>query len=314
MVFACGTAKAACLTVVVAAGAVCPRDEANGQPPPQAYALGYTTKTWDSTTLGTTVGTWQNYNFKGHSSPSQYQTQNQDGSITLTGSGWSGGMANYTGEMATAANNAAKPFLYQGIAFGGGFYLEVQMLAVGAVTTAQDDTLDIAIYDSLNLTGYINVDALGDQAIELDGPEFDTVGSTTQYGVSCHDYYWTGSMKSRLDPTSLIPKATIPSGTIFTWNTYGVLWVPATASTRGYVSWFFNGTQVATIVEGPGTGYVQYSAGQTYPPSNTANTICNYLDTTQMIPVIGLSGASVITGVIKSAKIWQGPGMNNSQY
>ena len=308
-----GTAKAACTTVVIAAGAVCPQNEGPGQPPPQAYAHGYINKNFDSTTLGTSIGTWQNYSFKGHSSSNQYQTQNQDGSITITGSG---NYPDYTGQMSTAAANNDKPFLYQGIVFGGGWYLEVQMLAVGAVTTVQRDTLDIAIYDINNLTGYINVTAPPDQAIELDGPEFDVVGSTTKYGVSCHNYYWNtaAGKKERMDPTSLVPPATIPSGNIFAWNTYGVLWVPATANSRGYVSWFFNGHQVETITEGSGTGYVQFSSGQAYPPTNAANTICSVLDTYQLAPVIGTSGATAIKAVVKSAKVWQGPMANNSSY
>ncbi len=270
--------------------------------PAPAKAVGFGTKTYDSTMLGTTIGTQQIFNFFGLSEPSNEFIQNADGSLSLTGN--SG--PSYGSLLSPAAYNGSNIYKYQGIAFGGGMYYQATFSYTG---TRAGDATSISMYDIGSLSGYTALNATGYMGIEIDGPEFNVVGSTTQYGIACHNYYYpSGGPKTRIDPTILTSGGspiTIPSGSLLGTNTYGMLWVPATATTQGYIQWFFNGVQV-----GPTVSWNQYNATQAFPPSNAASTVCNVLDTLRMVPVIGTSTPLTITSV----QVWQASGVNNGQY
>lgn len=100
--------------------------------PPAAAAVGFNTLIFNSTTLGTTAGQWQPWNFYGAGASPFTVTQNGNGSFTMTGGGNSGAA------VATAACNGggtpcspgASPG-WQGIAFGGGFYAQATLSFTG---------------------------------------------------------------------------------------------------------------------------------------------------------------------------------------
>ena len=275
--------------------------------PGPAKAVGFGTRTFNSTTLGSSIGTLQEFNFFGITLPSNWFTQDGDGSLLLTGNTTPGN--GYGALVSPAAHNASKTYEYQGIAFGGGMYYQVTFSLGGA---QNGDPMGVQMYDVLSLTGYTPLDAAGNMSIEIDGPEFNRPGSTTQYGVSCHNYYYpSGGPRTRVDPTVLTSGGspiTIPGGSLLGSNTYGMLWVPATATTQGYIQWFFNGVQV-----GPTVSWNQYNANQAFPPSNAASTVCNVLDTMRIVPILGTSNPSAPM-TITSVQIWQASGANNAQY
>ncbi|MEO6080246.1 MAG: hypothetical protein ABIQ86_10760 [Steroidobacteraceae bacterium] len=90
-----------------------------------AASVGYTVQTFNSTTLGTTSGTWQPWNFYGNSTPADRYKQNADGTISLQKG------SNCGASIATAAHKQ-NTLAWDGIAFGGGGYFEVTMSITGA--------------------------------------------------------------------------------------------------------------------------------------------------------------------------------------
>jgi hypothetical protein len=255
--------------------------------------------------LGNAIGTQQTFNFFGVKLPPDFVMQNGDGSITLMGNPDPG----YGGLVSPAAYNTSNIYKYQGIAFGGGLYYQITLSYEGIQTGS---SMAVQMYDVLSLSHYTPLNVAGYLGIEIDGPEFNRAGSTTQYGISCHNYYYpSGGPETRVDPSVLLyggSPVTIPSGSLSGSNTYGLLWVPATSTTDGYLKWFFNGVQV-----GPTVTWVQYSANQAFPPSNAASTVCNVLDTLRIVPVVGL-GNTPTPMTITSVQIWQGSSADNALY
>lgn len=266
--------------------------------PAPALSVGYTTENFNSTTWGTTIGTLQSWNFFGNTVPARGIVQNGNGSLTLTGN--SGNPYGVT--VSTAAYNAANPQHWQGIAFGGGAYIQVTFSYAG---TQSGDQMAMWLLDILSTSGY-TPEVQGYSGIEIDGPEFDVPGSTAKYGISCHNYYYNKGAKGTANPGVLTSKnspITIGSGSLSGSNTYGTLWVPATPSTQGYLKWFFNNQQV-----GPTVSWNQYNGGQGFPP--TGSNVCNVLDNLRIIPMIGTSN-TLTPMTITSVQVWQGSGANN---
>jgi hypothetical protein len=283
-------------------GTVVVSSEPPGDPPAPAAAVGYTNKTFDSTTLGNSIGTVQAWNFFGNRVPDGGIVQNGDGSLTLTGNSGN----SYGATVSTAAQSYRQPQFWQGIAFGGGAYFEVSSSYSG---TPFGDLMAIWALDIESASGITSETTQGYMGIELDGPEFDVYGSSSQYGIACHNYFYNSGAKSVANPFVLEnggSPVTIPSGKLSNQNTYGTLWVPATSSTQGYLQFFFNNQQV-----GPTVRWNQYSANQGFPP--TGSDVCNVLDTLHMIPLIGTSNTSSPM-TIASFRVWQGSGASNAQF
>jgi hypothetical protein len=102
-----------------------PASTVDGVPAPAA-AVGYTTLTFNTTTIGTTRGTWRVANLEGCSTSPRAYSQNADGSIGLSGYGNSCSGAN----LATASQTKTRND-WEGIAFGGGAYFEAAMSFTG---------------------------------------------------------------------------------------------------------------------------------------------------------------------------------------
>ena len=201
-----------------------------GAVPGPAMAVGYTTQTFNSTTLGTTPGTWQDYSFFQISQPAGAATQNGDGSLSLSGNEGD----NFGATIATVAANAAKPQKWQGIAFGGGGYFEATLSFTG--TPDGGDTSGVGFWacDVEHSAGYLPTSS-GNSWIEIDDLETD-VASDSKWGNSLHNWYNDGS-SGWANPSALVNPVSLPSGGTFAGlHTYAFLWVPATASTQGYLS------------------------------------------------------------------------------
>jgi hypothetical protein len=275
-------------------------------PPGPAAAVGFNVKTFDSTTLGTTAGTLQSFNFYGNTVPAGGITQSGS---TLILSGNSGN--SYGATVCTAAYNASKPQLIQGMAFGGGFYREVTLSFTG---TQSGDAVAIWEVDAEHASGFKPI-VNGSSWIEVDGPEWDISGSTTQYGISLHNWTNQGSGNVAINEPHIVAASpvTIPSGSFANQNVYGLLWVTATASTQGYLRFYFNGSPIGTqVTNAQGiscSGYWnQYSSGQAFPPAGS--NIGNVIDTLHLMTIIGSSSTATPATVI-SARVWQATSANN---
>jgi hypothetical protein len=196
--------------------------------PAAAAAVGY-----DTETLGpsiTVAGNWQKYNFFGTNPSNINVTSNVDGSVTIGGGG-----NTYNGQLATATLGSNGQVV--GEAFGGGLYAQATISVPGPTygLWSSNGSSGWPSFWSNTIEGYIGTG----KNVEPDFMEMDT-SSPGQFGIAMHD--WSGSVS-----TGAV--VDVPAGTdLHQSNTYGFLWVPATASTQGYAKWFFNGQQVGSTV------------------------------------------------------------------
>jgi hypothetical protein len=91
--------------------------------------------------------------------------------------------------------------------------------------------------------------------------------------------------------------ASIGTASFGTMNKYGALYVPATATTKGYMQAYFNGTAVGNRVE-----WVEYSATETLPPT-LGTTAFNIFDVRQLGILFGTGINTPMT--VSSLTVWQ---------
>ena len=275
--------------------------------PAPAAAVGFNTQTFNSTTLGTMTGQLQSFNFYGNTVPAGGITQSGNNLVLSGNSGNS-----YGATVATAAYNASKAQLFQGIAFGGGYYIQVVASYAG---TQSGDAMAIWANDVEHMSGFMPQTS-GQSWIENDSFEWNVSGSSTQVGFSLHNWYNQGATNQIVDPPSILAASplTIPSGTLNGPNTYGVLIVAATPTTQGYIQEYINNVPVGTPRVTNAQGILcnafwnKYSSGQAFPPAG-AN-IGNIIDTLHMVPIIGTSSTSTPM-TISSVQVWQASTANN---
>jgi hypothetical protein len=87
-------------------------------------------------------------------------------------------------------------------------------------------------------------------------------------------------------------------------NKYGALYVPATATTKGYMQAYFNGTAVGNRVE-----WVEYSATETLPPT-LGTTAFNIFDVRQLAILFGAGINTPMT--VYSLTVWQASAAKNT--
>ncbi|WP_428535375.1 hypothetical protein [Rhodopila sp.] len=198
--------------------------------PAVAAAVGYDTETFGpAVTLG---GNWQKFDFFGTNPASIPVTQNADGSVTISPGG------NDYGAQLSTASVGTTPTNWTGEAFGGGAYFQATMSFNGPASFWANDVENMA-------TGSTIGQSTSPSWIEADIAEFDTTGV---YGFALHN--WTSTANGGQGISTLNSGSPVfPAGANYTVpNTYGLLWVPATATTQGYVKWYFNGQQVGNTI------------------------------------------------------------------
>jgi hypothetical protein len=269
--------------------------------PAPAAAVGYTTQTFGpAVTMGSN---WYNFNFYGKSGMGG--TQNSDGSVSIPG----------TGEAAicTAIQDHSKSNDWAGTVFGGGGYFE----ATFSFTGADDSSLSLSGWPSYWANDIENmsqnaVTALtqwpGQPAgygnwIETDFFEYDH-RSTSRYGIQIHNWY--GRYGSQRDVVSFGPGISVPAG--FDWSQphkYGFLWVPATATSRGYAQMYLDRVQV-----GPTVYWDQYDpAAALPPPPVNGSTTVSVLDTRHLALIFNTDPHNPMT--VYAVSVWQASAANN---
>jgi hypothetical protein len=290
------------------------------EPPAQASAVGYVTNTFsgDFTASNVDLGrsgkagfAWYPWNLFSSRTKTSAIILNADHSVTLMGD-----TTGPNGELmtATAAYNAAK---FVGTAFGGGAYIEAEFKFNPADVVAAK-TKGWPSFWSLPLEASVlnNSDQWVGQApgyrhsVEADFFEYllATDAPTLAYGASMHDWYGIANVTC---PRGLCQehflsnegKRLAPAGTDFTqYHRYGFLWVPATATTKGYVRFYLDGRAI-----GPDRQWTQYT-DQPAPP-NSQPWAFGRLDQQHLMLIIGTGPNEPLT--VRSVNVWQASAAQN---
>jgi hypothetical protein len=280
--------------------------------PAPASAVGYNTQTFNSTTLGTTPGTLQLFNFFSNTVTTP-PTQNGDGSLTFTGSG-SGNTYNAT--VSSAAHNGSNTNDWQGIAFGGGFYAEATAEIISGTPPggAQSASFWFNDVETMGPGAVTPANHWPGQAsnfgdwIEVDAFEFNQA-SLTSLPFAVFNWYGTdgGGLNVNAGSISGSPVTGV-SPNFQSLNQYGVLWVPATVSTQGYIKFYFNRVQVGNTIY-----WNQYNSGTAPPPptpTSGGNSAFSIIDQRHLAIIFGVS-SSAIPMKLTAMQVWQASGANN---
>lgn len=260
--------------------------------PGPAAAAGYTTQTFGgSLNLGTTPNPATSFPVIGNGInvvPDTFYGQSwkaigmtgANGSVTMDGSGQTYG----DGAATAVVTPPGQPL--QGVAFGGGGYFQVTMAGNGPMSFWMNDA------ETMN--GLSNGSGGIPSWIEADIAEFD---STNAYGFTLHNWYGTPGSGNVVNANE---NGASPAGADYSKpNKYGMLWVPATATTQGSAKFYFNDAQVGNTIT-----WNQYVPGQ----SATANPFA-VMDSLHMVPILGANPGTTVT--FSDLQVWQGSNAAN---
>lgn len=290
-------------------------------PPADATAKGMTVNTFSSTFTPATVDIndtknrgykWYLLDLFGQVAKPAWVKLNGDGSMTMTGQ--SGGPI---GTLASAIPyRGTNSFV--GNSFSGGGYFEAQFHYDPAQVQAQHASGVWHPYPAmwgLPMQGNILKDGNqwpGQPAGYVHNVEFDFfeaayVNKPTSYGSGLHDWYGIQNQTCKgycvvnmLNPTG---ERKSPAGTDFRqYHTYGVLWVSATATTKGSYMAYFDGQPIGHEVQ-----WTQYTNQAPTPVGKTWT--FGRLDQQHVFFILGTGTGEPMT--IRSVNVWQRNTSNN---
>jgi hypothetical protein len=253
---------------------------------------------------------WYFFNFFGVVPSSSLATLNADGSITIAA------LSNYYGNYLTSATAIPAAPYYRGTAFGGGGYFEATLsynpstvnLSTGWPAWWSMSLEHLAGLTSQQWPGQVQWYS---HFIEPDFFEADA-GTATAYGGAIHDWYgkWGASPCPNYcaysTPYSTVLR-TLPAGTnVAQYHRYGMLWIPATPTTQGSYTYYFDGVQI-----GKKTTFSMYS-GQPPVPTSTTPWSFGIVDQQHLVLILS-TGASTPMNV-KNVQVWQKSTAGNLKY
>ena len=262
--------------------------------PAIAFNAGYLTRTFGkNVTLGVNLF---DFNFFSNTNPAGSTIQNSDGSFTCTGVDGNG----YNAGVCSARHNSTLLNNWQGIAFGGGAYITAVLkfpAFTGSVAGAgwpsfwSDPIQGLASVPAFvqwqgQATGY-------QHSCETDFMEFDA-GVINKYGISGHD--WFGFSGSITGVSTAFP-AVSTSADFSRYQTYAFLWIPATATTKGSLTWFFNGLSVGSLT------YNKIDPTAPPPPAS-GTTAMSIIDIRHLCLIFGSSNP-LLPMTVQSCEVWQ---------
>ena len=280
--------------------------------PPQAAAVRYTVHTFSSrfnasdvdiTGSSKTGFKWYPWKFFGSAAKLSGIAINTDGSVTL-----SGDTTGPNGQLATVSL-AKMSTGFVGTAFGGGGYFEATLkfdpqdvLTNGFRGWPSWWSLAIEHIAHLDTEQWSQQEVGYEHFIEVDFFEYDLSAQVTNkdwnyYGGAMHDWYgvYSNGFKHESLPYFIV-KRKVPTDIDFTqYHQYGFLWVPATASTKGYAQYYFDGRRL-----GQTTVWSQYT-NQLPPPRSPWR--FGIIDTNHLVLILGTGVKMPMT--IKSVDVWQ---------
>jgi hypothetical protein len=300
------------LTAACAALAESPGD---GPPiPAQARAVGYTlntfsanrnfnTSTADMSRTYSSGFQWYIWNFFGPPPSSSTTTLNADGSATILSSA-------YNGTLVSAAKIPSSPY-YVGTAFGGGGYFEAEISFDSAAVNMKKGHPSFWTMAIEHLDGDHGDQWAGQAAgyvhyLEMDIFEYDSLGGSApnNYGAAAPEYW--GGYGLTCPPSSCrnVNASAIftPPGTDWSlWHKVGLLWIPATSTTNGTLTFYFDDIPYKTL---------KYSQFTTQPPVPTRHPWALGIVDQQHFPLIIGSGPDTPINV-RSVNVWQATAANN---
>jgi len=223
-------------TTHVYSGAVAAPTGSNPPPPPgappQAAAVGYNTRTY-----GPDVTLGKNWFIN----PGANLTQNADGSVTDHG-----GVPNhYNDHCSTAIGTTGRQSGdVVGCLFDGGGYFEWTFSWANPPTAGYENTDGWPALWSWSGQGLNGAtDQPNGQVIEVDS--YEALNTADSLEFNCAPIHWYNGGKYGAQEAGIDDPGHAPPGTDVTKpHKLGVLWVPATATTQGYLKHYFDGVQV----------------------------------------------------------------------
>ena len=265
-------------------------------PVPNVAALaGYNTLTFGpAVTMG---ANWYDWNWFGSVPPAGNSIQNSDGSVTLDGTSGN----TYNGGISTGKHDNPNLNHWAGTAFGGGGYFEAQFSFTGAsdavITSGQGwPSFWMMSVEHLSSSG---LDAWPGQPgfthfIEFD--VFEYLANALDHGrATVHDWYFQGATRNHVFNTAVY---TIEEKVFSTYNKYGFLWIPATATTQGSASWYLNGQLCRPILT-----WNQYNPA--LPPPPIAGSSAYSIADVQHVCVLFGTNNFGLPMRIQSMSVWQ---------
>jgi hypothetical protein len=221
--------------------------------------------------------------------------------------------------VSTAHLDSSKPNHWSGIAFGGGAYMEATLSLQGEYVGDRSagwpawwsSDIERASHGGVS-SSYPQVQWQGQQTgyqhyIEVDFLEFDV--TAPEIGTTIHD--WSGVNGDQINvQKALFPKLTNFDTSSASYVTYGCLWVPATANSKGYLNLYINQVLVGTVAS-----WNEYQEGAA-PPVNAGTSgsdplsAFSVLDARHLALIIGNNNPAMPINV-KSVQVWQASGDHN---
>ncbi|MGY3366180.1 hypothetical protein ACVWZL_003305 [Bradyrhizobium sp. GM2.4] len=244
--------------------------------PAPAMAVGYSTLTYDSSFTSGQVDIantkasgykWYPWTFFNQAGNLATITLNADNTVTFAGD-----TVGPNGQLATVVDKGSGTFA--GVAFGGGAYFE-GILKFNPADVIAKNFIDWPSFWSMSIEHLVAGSGVNHWPGQAASFEHFAELDFLEYGVSqyvpasgtnwmlCgyHDWHGTnGTTQFQLPNDQVYTQ--VFSVTDFTqYHKYGCLWVPATPTTRGYIKFFFDDTQVGS------TFTWDLNTGQALPPS-----------------------------------------------
>lgn len=287
-------------------------------PPAPAAAAGYRVETFSTNgTFNTrTVDTnltfasgyqWYLFNFYGSKPVPALVTLNNDGSATVSSFG------NNEATMASAAQISAAPY-FRGTAFGGGAYFEATLAFDAQAVNLSKGwpawwTVAVEDIDGSHGDQWPGQPAGFDNFAEPDIFEYDQgVNYPNAYFGSMHEWYgvWNRTCTAYCEVSSPYAAGVriVPANTNFSaYHRYGLLWIPATATKKGSLTYYFDGVQV-----GQPFTYSRFT-NQAPPPNANTPWAFGVIDNQHLVLILG-SGASTPLQV-QAVTVWQASAARN---
>ena len=324
------TVASACVLLVASASTVYPNPtRAPGarhtKPPPQAAAVGYTLNSYSSTFSADSIALagqetpgfqWYSFHFFGDKLPDPSGIAfNADGSMTL------GTEKNMTIATATPA---PKPYLWSGLAFGGGAYFEAFIKFDPANTVAANGRTAWPAFWSMSVEHLAGLPAEHwpgqppnfNHFIEIDFFEYDiwSFSPHNYFGGAIHDWsnIWNTACPTQYCGVSNAGgggtkfsnfQVRTPAATDFTaYHKFGLLWVPATATSNGYAQYYFD--------DQPTNDKVTWTQFQNEPPPpGLAPWTFGVVDKQHLVLILSTGAKQPMT--VQSVNVWQASTANN---
>lgn len=232
---------------------------------------------------------------------------NEDGSVTTFSPAAGLGLV-------TAANTQQAPG-YIGKAFGGGGYFEAELKFDPAAVRLGEKQWPafwaVSLESSASLAGqhWVGQEAGYNHTVEFDVFEFLYPFSqrTNVYGAAAHDFfgvYGKTCPPARCKIDSKNNERVVPLGTDWRqYHRYAMLWVPATAASRGLLQVYFDGLPIGSAI--------RWDRFTNQAPSLTASSALAFgeVDLQHLILILGAGKSAPIT--VRSVHVWQSSDANN---